>query len=251
MNFHDHNSEQLYDVRSLTGALMNWLHGEFKGLVQTGPFAGVYILPEISWPSTAFCPILLGCYEMELHPYIECEISRLQWIPKPKIVNIGCAEGYYALGMARRLPNAEVWAVDNNIEALHIMEKAVQSNNVKMVISSNEKMDEVLDKVDFVISDCEGAEVDYLDPEKFPALKKAGIIVEIHYLRQKDGSDPPAVDEILVNRFKDTHRVSMVYEGGRNPSQYPILHMLSSHERWLAVSERRDALMHWLCMSPK
>ena len=77
--------------------ITNVLFNTQKGNVLSGPFAGMAMLPESSWGDGDLAPKLLGCYEAELHPAIAKAISR-----KPKnIVNIGCAEGYYAVGMAR------------------------------------------------------------------------------------------------------------------------------------------------------
>ncbi|MDZ7906445.1 MAG: class I SAM-dependent methyltransferase [Cypionkella sp.] len=53
---------------------------------------------------------LLGVYEATLHPVIEdiCTCDYAQ------IIDVGCAEGYYAVGLARRLPAARVFARDSN-----------------------------------------------------------------------------------------------------------------------------------------
>ena len=51
-------------------------------------------------------PKLLCCYEAELHPAIERAAARNPQL----IVTIGCAEGYYAVGMARVLLAARVHA---------------------------------------------------------------------------------------------------------------------------------------------
>ena len=53
-------------------------------------------------------PKLIGSYEEEVHPIIEEIIRRRYSI----VVNIGCAEGYYAVGFALRIPDAIVYAFD-------------------------------------------------------------------------------------------------------------------------------------------
>ena len=70
-------------------------------VVMQGPLAGLDFLPQ----SAEGCHIakLLGCYEQPLQPYIEEAIASAY----PTILNIGCAEGYYAVGMARRMPNTQ------------------------------------------------------------------------------------------------------------------------------------------------
>lgn len=71
--------------------------------VMEGPIKGMDFLPQ----SAEGCHIakLLGCYEQPLLPYIEAAIQA----GYPTIVNIGCAEGYYAVGMARRMPKTGCW----------------------------------------------------------------------------------------------------------------------------------------------
>ena len=57
---------------------------------------------------SAYIPKLLGIYERELAPYIERAVA---WQPR-LVVELGAAEGYYAVGMARRLPRAHVVAFE-------------------------------------------------------------------------------------------------------------------------------------------
>src|SRR2546425_613282 len=64
-----------------------------------GPFAGMRLVAE-----TAFLPELLGIWEQELHPVIEGLIAA----DPDLVVNVGGANGYYAVGLARRIPRAAV-----------------------------------------------------------------------------------------------------------------------------------------------
>ena len=74
--------------------------------IWSGPFEGVDFLPR----STHGCHVskLVGCYEQPLQPFIE-EAIRAAY---PVVLNIGCAEGYYAVGMAGRMPDTRVDAFD-------------------------------------------------------------------------------------------------------------------------------------------
>ena len=58
-------------------------------------------------------PKLLGVYERELNPYIE-QACALNF---PLIVDVGAAEGYYAVGMALRNPSARVIAFEMDARA--------------------------------------------------------------------------------------------------------------------------------------
>jgi hypothetical protein len=83
--------------------------GVTQNIVSGGPFDGMR-LPDIdSWGQDRGSK-LLSFYEQELHPTIR-EI--IDWGPD-KIINVGCAEGYYAVGLARLSPNALVVAYDTD-----------------------------------------------------------------------------------------------------------------------------------------
>ena len=51
---------------------------------------------------------LLGCYEQPLQPYLKRAIDRNY----ETLINIGCAEGYYAVGLAIAMPNTNSLAFD-------------------------------------------------------------------------------------------------------------------------------------------
>src|SRR5436190_3634943 len=76
--------------------------------VQSGPFAGLDFLPGSA--EGCHVPKLLGCYERELHGVVEAAVAT----GYDDIVNIGSAEGYYAVGLARRCPTARHFAYDAN-----------------------------------------------------------------------------------------------------------------------------------------
>jgi len=74
--------------------------------VAAGPFAGIRLDYEF-FPVYA-SPKFLGTYKRELHRVIERAIQL-----RPKyILNVGCVEGFYAVGLAIQLSDAEVFAAD-------------------------------------------------------------------------------------------------------------------------------------------
>src|SRR5262245_19639546 len=76
--------------------------------VQSGPIAGLDFLPSSA--EGCHVPKLLGCYERELHGLVESAIAT----GYDDIVSVGSAEGYYAVGLARRCPTARHFAYDAN-----------------------------------------------------------------------------------------------------------------------------------------
>jgi len=61
------------------------------------------------------CKKILGCYEAEITPAVEEAISRNY----RTMLDVGCAEGYYAVGLARGVPGSVVYAgVDEKCRSL-------------------------------------------------------------------------------------------------------------------------------------
>src|SRR5262245_60848059 len=91
----------LEDQRRIEGELARDL------VVRRGPFAGMKY-PSVARLGSACFPKLLGVYERELHPILNSIKDRRY----TEILNIGCAEGYYAVGLAMWNPSAKVLAFD-------------------------------------------------------------------------------------------------------------------------------------------
>ncbi len=88
------------------GYLEHLAHTHSGGAIPRGPFAGMrYITDSVG---SALVPKLLGIYERELNECIEQACTR----QFPLIIDVGAAEGYYAVGLARRNPNARVIAFE-------------------------------------------------------------------------------------------------------------------------------------------
>lgn len=221
----------------------HWIYTETKGIVQSGPFTGMLLLQERAWKDENLKTQCLGCYEQELHSAIEYEIEHLSKLENPKIIDIGCAEGYYAIGLGRRLPHAVIYAVDISEECLKIAHRAAALNGVKIITGAS--MAEVMDKPDLVIVDVEGQETDYLNMRHFPDLAKADIIVECH------DTDGKICTDILMDRFSGTHDIELIFEGARDPNKFEFLRRAESLHRWMAVCEGRPCMMNWLVMKPK
>ena len=75
--------------------------------VRFGPFAGMRYVAAAS--GSQVLPKVLGSYEEPIQPWIEEIISGRKY---DLIIDVGCAEGYYAVGFARRMPNVRIHAFD-------------------------------------------------------------------------------------------------------------------------------------------
>lgn len=231
-----------FTVTQIKKRIAGWLYDKMNGVVQSGPFIGMKLPYDESWNDSSLGPQILGCYEQELHRYIEAEITRLEKLPHPKIVNIGCGGGYYAVGFACRVKQASVWIIDSDKMAEQIAIDAAAANG--RILMSDRLLEDIMDCADFVFSDCEGAEIKYLDPDRFPSLARSTIICECHDYPEENNTQQ------LIDRFKITHTGIQVFTGSRNPSSFGFLHNWHQTTQWLAVDEGRPCSMGWLVMRP-
>jgi hypothetical protein len=214
-----------------------------QSTVFSGPFAGMKIAMDAAWGDGDVMPKLLGCYEQELHQALSRAVTR-----RPEIViNIGCAEGYYAVGLARALRAASIIAFDTLPLAQEICRKAAVANGVSDRLKvQGECMPK--DMVGFaatpgrklLVIDCEGAEQTLLVPEVIRGLGDSDVIVECHDFIV------PGITAALSGLFASSHIVEHIDQGGRNPSAYESLRQLNELYRWLAINENRPVAMNWL-----
>ncbi|MFZ0867804.1 MAG: hypothetical protein WAN06_14225 [Candidatus Sulfotelmatobacter sp.] len=236
------------DVKEIKSQLTDWIYHEVDGVVQSGPFTGMRILPDTSWKDSYLVPMLLGSYEEELHGEIERQINRLKKLAAPKIVVVGAAEGYYAIGLKCRIPQATVFVVEPDEVALEICGRAATLNGVSVVVAP---LNVAMESPDLIVMDCEGNEIHYCDLAQWPQLRGTYLIVEAHNFLPSDTQPEQKTDDILVERFRSTHWITMLVEGPRNPNKHQLLVHMTSDYRWLALSEGRPCLMGWLVMEPK
>jgi len=215
-----------------------------RGLtVQAGPFQGLGYGSDVATPdrlmSHALLPKLLGCYEAELHP----AISDLRRHGYSRILNIGCAEGYYAVGLARTV-HAPIFAFDNDASARRLLGLMVTQNGVAGRITlglecTPKHIEELTTERALVISDCEGCERYLFSESMIPHLRRCDLIIELH-----DCVDP-TISHIVPARFATTHDVQIVPRVSRDPANYPALRDLPPYAQALAVNEFRWGTIMW------
>jgi predicted RNA methylase len=207
--------------------------------VRHGPFAGMRY-PVSSILNRHSVPFLLGSYESELHAVID-EALRTNY---QLIVDVGCAEGYYAVGFALKGKSAVV-AFDADARELKRCREMARLNNVEDRItlrswcSSEELQDLTKGTRCFVLSDCEGYETELFDEATVLALRMSHVLVEIH----GDAYEP------LVERFSKTHSLQTFVASLRSAEDYPELGALNCDPA-RALSEYRPPGQRWLYARP-
>ncbi len=219
--------------------------------VVQGPFRGMRYI------SVAYCsevlPKLLGTYECELEPAIEA-ICRAGC---DRIVDIGAAEGYYAVGMALRNPEAMIIGFEMNPTARFYLRRLSRCNGVadRLQIEGTcdaETLREALEdaRLPAVICDCEGAEDGLLRPDRVESLRRALILVETHDGMETDAGVLEGVSRRLQERFAASHHVEVIDSRNRTREDLPLGYDLPSDEAAEAMNEGRPRAQ-WLFMSPR
>lgn len=210
-------------------------------IVRSGPFAGMNY--NVTATEGASLARLLGCYETSLGPIFETIIADAY----PLVMDIGCAEGYYAVGLARRMPDTKILAHDTTPKAQDTCKALAKLNGVETRVEvggtlGHADFDRCADQKTLVLCDIEGAEASLLDPVAAPGLRHADILVEVH-----DCFDAGLSDRITA-RFAATHNVERI---GRSVDMNALpdwMENLSDLDRAIALWEWRMGPTPWLWM---
>lgn len=211
--------------------------------VQSGPFLNIRYLDHAY--SSALLPKLLGTYEDELHPYVRQFLAK----PSDTIIDIGCAEGYYAVGLALTSPTSRVLAYDIDPAARASCRELAELNGVadRVTIKAGfepTEMQPFADLHPLVICDVDGYETELFSLGMESYWRGADLIVELH-----DYLGIPC-RETVERCLRDTHDIEIVASRDKSEDRLEHLEFLSSDERRLAVNELRPP-QHWLIASPK
>lgn len=214
--------------------------------VISGPFKSFDFIEK----SAEGCHVakLLGCYEQPLHPHINKAFNK----GYETVINIGCAEGYYAVGFPYKVTGIVSYAFDVDEKAQRACSELAAKNGVedRVIVKGR------LDPEDFehygtpntlVFCDIEGAEEFLLDPIKAPILKRMDIIVESHECLRK------GITSELTLRFSESHDIVRVDDNGlRLLKELPDWFLKLNHlDQLLAVWEWRSGPTPWLVMTAK
>lgn len=221
--------------------LANTLAAREGTRVAHGPFAGMDY--PVAAAEGGRAPRLLGLYEASLHPIIETVISR----GYDQVFDIGCAEGYYAVGLARRMPATTVHARDSNPAARDLCAALARANDVADRVRVGPEVTHAdlalcAAAPTFVLCDIEGVEHALLDPARAPALAEADLLVEVHEAAR------PGLMASLNTRFAQTHRITRIDRVLRPDLLPDWAETLSDLDRLLLLWEWRASPTPWLWM---
>jgi hypothetical protein len=223
------------------------------GTVISGPFRGMRLsLSPLS--DKNHLGYALGTQELEIHDIVE-DIVRRRYT---EVINIGAADGYYAVGLLCRMPETRVLAFEAAPEHHPGLRRTAALNNVteRLRIAGFCNRHQLTNELTkscgsvLVFADIEGAEVELLDPNDIPQLRRVDILVETHDIFV------PNCTEILIQRFRVTHHINQVSSRARTLSDFPSA-VLPGLARFLPrisvelMTERRKEGQTWLYLIAK
>ena len=214
---------------------MTVLHGPFKGLQY----------PALNSAGSVFFPKLLGSYEKELHNVIE-EICIREYA---QILNVGCGEGYYAIGLSKRIPAAQIFAYDVDYEARALCNKMAANNGVSenvfvyKSLSSDQLADFKFTGKALIVSDCEGYEKSLFNWKSVRNLEYCDLLIETH-----DFIDI-TISADLLKLFSKTHRINVIKSCDdiekAKTYNFKELESLDLNTKREILREGRPAIMEW------
>src|SRR5215472_11918922 len=212
--------------------------------VRHGPFCGMKLTPVL--PNSFLSPKVIGSYESPIHQWVNDAIA----YDYDRILDIGCAEGYYAVGFALKSLNTTIYAYDidersqKNTAALAALNGVVEKVQVRGLCTFDEFNREISNRT-LIFCDIEGSEFDLLLPDLASTLLRADLIVETHE------DYHPGTIEALVSRFLPSHRIEIVYHCAKNAAEFPVLKTVPATEHALLLDEGRPRTQCWMRLLAK
>jgi len=229
----------------------NKLKDIFKNkIVLNGPFKGLkYSFMESA--GSAFYPKLIGSYEKELHDIVYEIFNK----PYKQIINIGCGEGYYAIGFLLKMPESFVFAYDIDEKARNLC----LNNSIINNVTDRIKIDKGFQPKDFdlydfnkktlILCDCEGYEKILFTENSKQKLKNCDLLIELHDFIDID------ISSYITNLFFDSHNISIIKSiddiEKAKTYVYPELINFSLTDKKKIYLEGRPSIMEWAYCTSK
>jgi hypothetical protein len=221
--------------------------------IAAGPFKGLNY-PSLEAGGFTIAPKLFGTYEIEIQGFVE-EICNGKY---STIINIGCAEGYYAVGFALRISDINVYAYDINEKARELCLEMATTNSVKDKIKIEEiftmrTIHTIISKnPGFIFCDCGGAEefIFYNDGENWLNLiTNFDLLIEIH------DNVHPGISKYIYNLFSESHDIQIInsVNDQLRPKIFdcPTISDKNSDIKEKLMAERRLGAVSWFYMKRK
>lgn len=210
-----------------------------------GPFAGMAYptdrLADVGAPGAK----LLGSYEHEIADiFAEAILGDVD-----VFVDVGSAEGYYAVGMAFANPGLTTYAYDLSRSARGLCATIADLNGVGDRVHIGRRCDAAalarlpLDNA-LLLCDIEGAEGAFFDTRIAELLRRTRVVVEVH-----EGAMAGLGDQV-ADAFRNSHVTRVIHQREPPPHDERLADW-SPSDLAVATTEARRASDHWLDFVPR
>lgn len=215
-------------------------------VVQGGPFAGLSYVDKAV--GSNYLHKLVGSYEAVLHPTL-AEIFQNKF---DTVIDIGAAEGYYLVGLGQKFPKARLIGFETESTGRELITEMYKKNNLHndLILEGTATTSNVVPYITgatLLICDCEGGELDILNPSAEVAFAKVQTaVIELHdFIR-------PRIKEALTKRFSATHHITLVPFKMANPNDFPFLKSIQNHkDQYEILRERGWQEQEWMILNRK
>ena len=179
-----------------------------KKQIFSGKFKDLNFIKSVR--GSEFSPKYFGTYENELDPYFNLFTGAI-------LIDIGCDDGYYSIGLLKNKYVKQVYAFEINEYSIKNLIKNINSNLFKsdklifqeMFVSSFESIEKCFDNSnEFLIKcDIEGGEYSLFSDEMIEAISayKCSLIIETHINSE--------LEEEMIKRFEsNSFKVKVIHK---------------------------------------
>jgi len=202
--------------------------------VMAGPFKGLQY-PAFKAYTSSILPKILGTYESEIYDHIDTFLKKKY----AQVIDIGAAEGYYAVGIARNMNTTPIICYDVNPQALAFCKKMGELNQINNLqvngLFTTEHFEKYAYQNSLIICDVDGYEKDlFPNTQIVEKLKFSDLIIETH-----DYIDP-SITQNLIKVFSPTHDCVVIPYKSNKVDELPkaLFEKATLEEKKIAVLER-------------
>lgn len=241
-------AETVYERRERVSAEV---YNLFNGTVKYGPFSGLKLGQNVWWGNVDKASMLLGIYEKEILEFLSSGITS----ERPYFIDVGAADGYYAVGMLSSGLSKYCYCFEMSEEGRKRISENAELNHVTEQLSifpeATEQFaealpEEILNKA-IILIDIEGGEFDILNEHSLKALSQSVIIIEIHHWI--DGFFNKYQHFLaMADRYFD---ITVIDPLEKKIETFSELDDFTDDNRYLICSEGRPNRMRFLKLGPK
>ena len=203
------NERKVFVQNYLDTTLKEFTDNIFNTTIPYGLFKGIHI-DNFQDLQAGIAQKFLGIYEFEIAPFFSKLLANSKY---DFFVDIGAAEGLYAIVFDRAIKKsghpANIFAYEMEYCTRAMLRKRLADNNVSNAHILDEFSVATLEEIDttkrgFILSDCEGFEVELFTEGNLSKFKNCDLIIETH-----DNFAPNATQKV-IDVLSKTHNVERV-----------------------------------------